>query len=186
MSYQAYLWRLLEPLGVYSGEGYSGAELKALGTALDRIAGKISENCLEMLPMTAQGDGLLKARAMYPFHALPEAADDIRAALKVVTRVDHSCFTAFAVEQTLSGLGVKVGLVVKGPEWVSVVFQEQLTKETDIVQALYLIELVLPCHIHVECTLRYLDAETGELVNEKTTLDELRKRTKTEWDSLMQ
>lgn len=186
MSYYAYLWRMLEPLGVYSNAGYSGAELKALGAAMDKVAGVISENLLEMLPMTAVGDGLRKARNLYPFHSVPEETEDIRSSLKVLSRVDHKCFTEFALEQTLSHLGIKVGFAIKGPEWVTVVFHEEVTKEVDIVQALYLLELVLPAHIYIECAIRYSDAVTGEMVNEKKPLGELRKRTKAEWDALMQ
>lgn len=59
-------------------------------------------------------------------------------------------------------------------------------REVDIVQALYLLEQVLPAHGYITCALRYLDADTGELVNEKKTLGELRKRTKAEWNGLMQ
>lgn len=186
MSYYANLWRMLEPLGVYSGEGYSGAELKALGAAMDKAAGVISENLMEVLPMTAVGDGLRKARSLYPFHSAPEDPTDIRAALKVLTRVDHACFTDFSLEQILRYLGLNLGITVDGPEWVTVIFREELTKDTDIVQALYLVELVLPAHIYIECTLRYLDAGTGELVSEQKTLGELRKRTKAEWNALMQ
>lgn len=185
MSYYGYLWRMLEPLGVYSEGGYSGAELKALGAAMDKAAGVIGENLLEMIPMTALNEGLKKTRSLYPFHSAPETPEDIRAALKTLCRVDHECFTESAMEETLSYLGLNLGITVEAPEWVTVVFREQLTKDMDIVQALYLVELVLPAHIYIECALRYLDGDTGELVNEKKPLRELRNRTKAEWDSLM-
>lgn len=186
MGYYDYLWRMLEPLGVYCRDGYSGGELKALGAALDQAAETIRYHFMEMLPMTANEEGLKSLRSLYPFHSLPEEPEDIRAALKVFSRVDHSCFTAFALEQLLSWLGLKVGIAIEGPEWVTVTFREELNREVDIVQALYLLEQVLPAHGYITCALRYLDADTGELVNEKKTLGELRKRTKAEWNGLMQ
>ncbi len=40
MGYRDHLWRMLEPLGVYGGEGYSGGELAALGAEMDRLQEK--------------------------------------------------------------------------------------------------------------------------------------------------
>ena len=44
---------------------------------------------------------------------------------------------------------------------------------------------VLPAHIYVECSLRYTD-KNGAIQNVKERLDLLRKRTKAEWNALMQ
>lgn len=185
MGYETYLWRMLEPLGVYSGGGYSGAELKALGAALDQAETYLTENSREMFPMTAAGDGLTRWKGLYPFHSLPETAEETRDALKTLSRVDHSAFTAFAVEQTLQSLGLNVGLVEQTPGWVVAVFRGTKTREDDLCHSIALLERVLPCHLYVECSLTYVAAATGELTIEKQPLDTLRKRTKGDWDSLI-
>ena len=185
MGYQAYLWRMLEPLGVYSKDGYAGGELKALGAAMDKAAAVISENLLEMLPMTALGDGLEKAGALFPFHGMPDSLPETREALQVLSRVDHGCFTAPDMEASFHALGLNLGIAVEGPEWVTVVFREEVTRETDIVQALYLVEQVLPAHIYVECRIQYRN-QNGLLQSEQEPIGVLRKRTKEQWDALIQ
>ena len=185
MGYEAYLWRMLEPLGVYGKGGYSGAELKALGAALDEAASVISENLLEMLVMTAGEDGLEKARELFPFHGDKGTPREIRSALQILHRMDHGAFTEADLEETFGALGLNLGITVEGPEWVTVVFREEITQESDIVQALYLVEQVLPAHIYVECSLRYTD-KNGAIQNVKERLDLLRKRTKAEWSALIQ
>lgn len=185
MGYQAYLWRMLEPLGVYSKDGYSGGELKALGAAMDKAAAVISENLLEMLPMTAIADGLEKAEALFPFHGAPASLTEAREALQVLSRVDHGCFTESRMEEIFQALGLNLGIVIEGPEWVTVTFREEVTRETDIVQALYLVEQMLPAHIYVECSLQYRN-QKGVLQSEQERIGVLRKRTKEQWDALIQ
>ena len=185
MGYQAYLWRMLEPLGVYSPSGYSGGELAALGAALDEAEKALRENFREMLPATAEEKGLSLAEGLFPIHSVSGDREARLAALQDLYQVDHGAFTATAVEKTLVACGLNLGIAEEGAETAVVTFREEITRESDMVHQLYLVELVMPCQIYVECAVRYVSAESGGLVYEKKSLEELRKRTKAEWDSLI-
>ncbi len=65
--YEAYLRQLLSPLGVYDlGDGsVNGAELYALGEALDRTARRLETVERESVAATAEEEGLDRREALF-------------------------------------------------------------------------------------------------------------------------
>lgn len=185
MGYYEHLWRMLGPLGVYSADGYSGGELRALGAALDQAEACLRENFREMIPMQAEGEGLEMAMDRFPVLEEPETVEEKRKALQTLASLGNEDFHAAALEKTFAACGLKVGITDTGVNGILVVFQELLTRKTDISGGLSLLRNVLPCRGEIECMVRYISGETGETVTERKSLRELQQRTKAQWDGLI-
>lgn len=185
MGYYEHLWRMVGPLGVYAPGGYSGGELRALGGALDRAEAYIQRNFREMIPMQAEGAGLEMAMDCFPLIKRPETVEERRKALKTLASIRDDGFCVEALEATFAACGLPVGITDTGVNGILVIFQELLTRETDISGALTLLRNVLPCRAEIQCMVRYISAETGNPVMEKKSLTELQSRTKEQWDGLI-
>lgn len=185
MGYYEHLWRMLGPLGVYAPGGYSGGELRALGTALDRVMTYMERNFREMIPMQAEGEGLERAMDCFPVLDRPETVEEKREALQVLASLRDDGFYAQRLEETLKACGLPVGITDTGANGIFVAFREPITRETDISGALRLLRNLLPCRAEIACMVRYVSSATGETVTERKSLEELQSRTKAEWDELI-
>ncbi len=180
--YFDYLWRMLRPLGVYSGEGYNGGELKALGAALDSTQALLGGYLRESLVETAEGEGLEKAKALFPMMAA-ETIDRRRVALETLFRTDNLCCSADALERTLEACGIYATIGEMGTQFQVIVgLTELLVIEKDPVFQFRLLEQLMPCHLVTIVVFEYKDVESGEIVHERMTLSLVRQRTQTEWE----
>lgn len=180
--YFDYLWRMLEPLGIYSGTGYNGGELQALGAALDRVQEKMGEYAREMLPGTAEEAGLEMAEGLFPMLASSDLTER-RGALAVLFSTDNRCCGIEALVETLGACGVPVTMGETGNKWECIVsLTELLAIEDDPVFLFWLMEQVLPCHLVTVVVFDYVDVESGETVHERMTLSLIRQRTQAEWE----
>lgn len=184
MSYRDHLWRMLEPLGVYRGDGFSGGELAALGTGMDRLRKTLEEQQKEMLVMTAEGVGLELTEALFPVVSGEETAVR-RAILSRMYRTDHGAFTKEALMETLTACGIPVTMGVTGTFTALVVLDTEMTIQRDPVWVFQTMERVLPCHLLVTVKYEYVEIDTGERKSERLPLKTLRKRTQSQWEQML-
>ena len=101
--YEDYLKALLRPLGVYdlrSGT-LNGAELSALGAGLDEVDGQLELVEREALTATAEGEGLRRREALFRRRPAASTAEERRAAIAALLRIDGDSLTPAAINDTL-------------------------------------------------------------------------------------
>ena len=159
MGYCDYLKALLRPLGVYdlSPESLSGSELEALGSGLDTLSSQMAYAERESSLATAEGEGLDRMEALFARTPVHYSTELRRAAIAALLRIDGSCFTLGAINDTLSGCGVKA--VVQEKEkfgYVRVIFPDVAGIPEGFEQIRDIILDIIPCHLEVEFYFRYL------------------------------
>lgn len=185
MGYRDHLWRMLEPLGVYGGEGYSGGELAALGAEMDRLREALDCHLREMPVVTAEGEGLSQAEKLFSLKPAGET-DSRRENLRKLYCTDHRAFTKAALTETLGACGIPVTLTMGEEAFaVTVELGNTMTMEGDPVWVMETLERVLPCHLMVEVVYRYTNSETGETVSGEGSLKTLRTWTRSQWEELL-
>lgn len=182
MGYRAHLWRMLGQLGVYSQEGYSGGELSALGTGLDQAEAAIAWNAQESLVETAVREGLVEVEKLFPME--PESSvQQRRAALRTLIQTDNRCNSAVEIQETLSACGVQAAVSETGEKMNALVtLPSVLTMADDPIFQFRVIEQVMPCHLNVICLYSYQDRSSGETMQESASLEDLRARSRTQWE----
>lgn len=180
MGYGEDLTRLLEPLGVYSFQGYSGGELNALGNALDAAEEYLEAVQADFSYATAGERGLADMEALFPM--LPaETLADRQQALMALLKVTDRSFTKSDIAGTLAACGVPVSIAEKGNMKLTVTLEAPLDMDGDPMFQMWLLEQVLPCHLVVTCSYTYIDPATGQTAQEQAELSTLRQRTREEW-----
>ncbi len=152
MGYGAYLQDLLRPLGVYdfSASGFSGAELLALGEALDELADYAAEKQKESLVMTAEGEGLDTMAALFPWLVTAAGSAEKRNALAGFLQVGEDSFTKDCLQRCLSACGTACMLRETGEHSVVEVRFPAFSGVPDEFEAKKkIIESILPCHLEV-------------------------------------
>ena len=109
MGYYNYLCELLRPLRVYRlDEGsLSGAELYAAGEGLDTAAEALEKAAREGVLMTAEDEGLSRRERLFSRVGARTTPALRRLAIASLLRVGGDGFTLEAVNQTISGCGVR-------------------------------------------------------------------------------
>ena len=109
MGYYNYLCELLRPLRVYRlDEGsLSGAELYAAGEGLDAVAEALEKAAREGVLMTAEDEGLSRRERLFSRVGARTTPALRRLAIASLLRVGGDGFTLEAVNQTISGCGVR-------------------------------------------------------------------------------
>ena len=157
MGYRDYLAGLLRPLGVYdlSQESFSGAELAALGAALDAAQAQLETVLREALLETAQGLGLERYEALLTHRPPTQTAAQRRAALEALLRMNGT--SAAALNAALAGCGVRARVDETQTAGVlQVSFPEQMGIPARIGEIQALVEDILPCHLAAAYFYRYL------------------------------
>ena len=96
--YEVYLRQLLSPLGVYDlGDGsVNGAELYALGEALDRTARRLETVERESVAATAEEEGLDRREALFARRPAAVTARERRDAVAALLQIDGDSLTTVA------------------------------------------------------------------------------------------
>jgi len=158
MGYASYLRELLAPLGVYRLEekSFSGAELEALGGAMDALWSTAEAAQRETIAATAGGEGLSRMEAIFPF--VPAAADTAarRAAIGAFLTISGDSFTPAALSRSLAACGV-TGRVEETdiPGTVAVSFPGVMGEPDGFARVRRIIETILPCHLLIRYDLRW-------------------------------
>ena len=101
------LKELLQPLGAYRLDGsVNGAELEAVGAALDGCGALLEAGEREMLLTTAEGPGLEAVESLLARRPVAANTARRRAALAALLRIGGDSFTLRAINDNLAGCGL--------------------------------------------------------------------------------
>ena len=159
MGYSDHLKNLLKPLGIYdlSAGSLSSSELDALGLGLDHASEQMDYAEREGALSTAQGEGLDRRESLFaraPVHYSTQLRRDAIAAL---LRIGLDSFTLDAINDTISGCGIKALAQEKSDfGYIRVIFPEVAGVPPEFEQISRIILDIIPCHLDVEFYFRYL------------------------------
>lgn len=180
----AELRKMLEPLGVYSFEGYSGGAINALGSSLDQAEAALTGQKENLFLETAGERGLSALEALFPM--LPgKDLENRRAALTVLLGENEGGFTRDGIIRTLGACSIPVTITEQSGLRILVTLEGEVTMEEDPVFLMWVLEQVLPCHLGVTCAYQYTAWDTGKLTQAQAALGTLRQRTRAEWEELL-
>ena len=152
MEHEQHLLELLRPLGVYdfSARSINRGELGVYGVGLDLGYEQLEETMREMSLITAETTGLELVEALLPFCPVSDTVENRRRALAALLRIGGDSFTLAAINDTLSGCGIKAK-ATEGtqPGYVEVFFPDVAGIPTDFEEIRVIIEEILPCHLEV-------------------------------------
>ena len=159
MGYCDYLKNLLRPLGIYdlSDRSLSASELEALGHGLDGAEAAIDYAERESALSTAEGEGLDRWEALFANTPVHYSTELRREAIAALLRIGGDSFTLSAINDTISGCGIKA-LVQEKEQfgYVRVIFPDVAGIPEGFKQIRTIILDIIPCHLEVEFYFRYL------------------------------
>lgn len=155
--YERYLIRLLAPLGLYDLNGAQNrSELAALGAALDGVSALLDTVERESLLNTAEDEGLSRREALFARKPASTTTQERRDAIAALMRIGEDSLTPEAVNDTLSGCGIRARAEEKADGSLRVVFPRTAGVPAEFDQIRKIILDILPCHLEVEFYFRYL------------------------------
>ncbi len=157
-AYESYLCRLLAPLGIYDlhGDTCQGAELFALGQALDTVSAELDLAERESLLATAEEQGLALREALFARKPAAGTTAERREAIAALTRVSEDSLTPDAINDTLQGCGIRARAEETANGGLRVIFPRTAGVPAGFEQIKSIILEILPCHLDVEFYFRYL------------------------------
>ena len=159
MAYSEYLKQLLRPLGIYdlSPGSLSAGELEALGAGLDSAEQAIDYAEQEGSLPTATGEGLDLWESLFASAPVHYSTELRRAAIAALLRIGGDSFTLSAINDTISGCGVRaLALEKENFGYIRVIFPEVAGIPEDFARIRTIILDIIPCHLDVEFYFRYL------------------------------
>jgi len=165
MGYYNYLCELLRPLRVYRLDkgSLSGAELYAAGEGLDAAAEALEKAVREGVLMTAEDEGLSRRERLFSRIGVRVTPELRRLAIASLLRVGGDGFTLEAVNQTISGCGVRaVAAETDEQGVVRVTFPQVAGEPEDFARIRDIILEIMPCHLQVDFYFRFLTWEECE------------------------
>ena len=152
MGYYEHLKDILHPLRIYDlNEGYGAVELALEGGELDKIFDDFEEIEHEGMVSTAGGFGLDTYEQLLPYRPIAESAEERRAAIAALLRIDGGSFTISELSDTISGCGVRATVrETNVPQQIEVRFTDILGIPDDFESLSKRIEQILPCHLDIK------------------------------------
>ena len=143
---------ILHPLRIYNlDEGYGAQELALEGGELDKIFEELETIEHEGIVSTAGGFGLDAYEHLLPYRPLAEGAEERRAAIAALLRIDGRSFTISELSDTISGCGVRATVrETDTPQQIEVRFTDILGIPDDFESLSKRIEQILPCHLDIK------------------------------------
>lgn len=159
--YEAYLRQLLSPLGIYDlGAGsVNGAELYALGQALDRTAQRLGVVERESVTATAEDEGLRRREALFARRSAAVTPQERRDAIAALLQIDGDSLTPAAIDRAIQGCGILAKALEMDTGHLRVIFPGVGGAPAEFEQIKRIILDILPCHLEVEFYFRYLTWE---------------------------
>lgn len=159
MGYSEHLTNLLRPLGIYDlKEGsLSRSELDALGHGLDALSDRLDYVERESSLATAAGEGLNKWESLFARTPVHYSTDLRREAIAALLRISGDSFTLSDINNTISGCGIKAVVQETGQfGYVRIIFPDVAGIPEGFEQIREIILDIIPCHLDVEFSFRYL------------------------------
>lgn len=155
--YEQYLIRLLAPLGLYDLRApHNGGELAALGGELDSVSGLVELVERESLLATAESEGLDRREVLFAHKPAAVTQEDRREAIAALLRISEDSLTPEAINDTLTGCGIRARAEEKADGSLRVIFPRTAGVPAEFDQIRKIILDILPCHLEVEFYFRYL------------------------------
>ena len=156
--YEGYLQAMLAPLGLYdlTGGRQQGGELAALGAALDGVDDRLALAEREGLLATAEGTGLERREALFRRKPAAVTPEERREAIAALLRISEDSLTPEAINDTLTGCGIRARAEEKADGSLRVIFPRTAGVPAEFDQIRKIILDILPCHLEVEFYFRYL------------------------------
>lgn len=162
MGYCDHLKNLLRPLGVYdlTPGTLSASELEALGQGLDKASEAMDYAEREGSLPTATGLGLDRWESLFASAPVHYSTDLRRQAIAALLRIGNDSFTLAAINDTISGCGIRALAQEKDRfGYIRVIFPEVAGIPEDFERIRTIILDIIPCHLEVEFYFRYLTWE---------------------------
>ena len=141
----------------------SGAELYAAGEGLDAAAEALEKAVREGVLMTAEDEGLSRRERLFSRVGARTTPALRRLAIASLLRVGGDGFTLEAVNQTISGCGVRaVAAETDEQGVVRVTFPQVAGEPEDFARIRDIILEIMPCHLQVDFYFRFLTWEECE------------------------
>ena len=160
--YGDYMRRLLLPLDIYDlrSGSLSGSELDAMGLGFDGAAEQMDEVQREGCIATAEGYGLDMWERLFAATPVRRSTELRREAIAALLRIGLGCCTPEAVNDTISGCGIKAKVEETDRfGYVRVLFPDVAGVPEGFEQIRRIILSIIPCHLAVEFFFRYLTWE---------------------------
>lgn len=121
--YEQYLIRLLAPLSLYNLRApHNGGELAALGGELDSVSGLVELVERESLLATAESEGLDRREVLFAHKPAAVTQEDRREAIAALLRISEDSLTPEAINDTLTGCGIRARAEEKADGSLRVIF----------------------------------------------------------------
>lgn len=159
MGYCDHLKNLLRPLGVYdlTPGTLSASELEALGQGLDKASEAMDYAEQEGSLPTASGLGLDRWESLFASAPVHYSTELRREAIAALLRIGGDSFTLAAINDTISGCGIRALVQEKDRfGYIRVIFPEVAGIPEDFERIRTIILDIIPCHLEVEFYFRYL------------------------------
>ena len=185
MSYASYLRELLRPLGVYDMDSAlpAGAELEALGQAMDDLEQYIAACQREAMVLTAGEEGLQRAEALFPYPPGGKTPEQRRNAVSGFLQIGGDSFTLSAINRCLAACGIAcMADEESGPNAVGISFPGVMGEPEGLEAKKKIIESILPCHLEPVYRLDW--CTWGEMDAHGTTFADLTGLTFFRWSML--
>ena len=148
---------LLAPLGVYDlNAPLNGGELEAQGAALDRMEALLEQLHAETDLTTARDWGLEQWSALFGIKPATWTEQSMRESLWALMRIGQDGFTREAMQDALTGSGLRCQVAEAGKGVLQVWFPEEKGIPRDFDRLQRNIEAILPVHLAVEYLFFYL------------------------------
>lgn len=156
--YEGFLKALLEPLGVYDlRDGtVNGSELHALAEGLDAAANRMEAAEREGNLATAEDQGLTRRESLFARRPAASTIQLRRNAIAALMRISGDGFSLDAINQTISGCGIKALAQEMGEGHIRVIFPEVAGIPEAFDQIRKIVLDIIPCHLETEFYFRYL------------------------------
>ncbi|MBE6972711.1 MAG: DUF2313 domain-containing protein [Ruminococcaceae bacterium] len=158
MSNAAYMKELLRPLGVYKlDESFLCAELDCMGLALDSVERELERIQQEMCLTTAREDGLDKTAKLFGLRPVTQNPQQLSDSLSALSRIGWDSFTLSAINNTISGCGVKAEAAeTQTPGGVTIRFPNLKGVPPQFESLRTIIEDILPAHLQIQYLFWYM------------------------------
>ena len=159
MGYCDYLKNLLRPLGIYdlTDGSLSASELEALGHGLDGAEAAVDYAEREGSLPTAEGEGLDLWESLFASAPVHYSTQLRREAIAALLRIGEDSFTLAAINDTISGCGIRALAQEKNRfGYIRVIFPEVAGIPEGFERIRTIILDIIPCHLEVEFYFRYL------------------------------
>lgn len=136
---------------------HNGGELAALGGELDSVSGLVELVERESLLATAESEGLDRREVLFAHKPAAVTPEDRREAIAALLRISEDSLTPEAINDTLTGCGIRARAEEKADGSLRVIFPRSCRCAGGVqTRSGRLILDFLPCHLEVEFYFRYL------------------------------